>query len=131
MDGANPYQFASNITEWIDPLGLVKSSQSGGLNWNWKGVGDRLAHIIDNHGSVNPNKPKQVSSNKNLFQQLTRHGKRMKKNRCPDSSDNDTDTYNVEMNQPIGYDRDTGAILTKVKIIVMKGTNKIITGYPS
>ena len=35
------------------------------------------------------------------------------------------------MNQPIGYDRDTGTILTKVKIIVMKGTNKIITGYPS
>lgn len=35
------------------------------------------------------------------------------------------------MNQPIGYDRDTGAILTKVKIIVMNGTNKIITGDPS
>ena len=55
----------------------------------------------------------------------------------PDSSDKDkdkdkdTDTYNVKMNQPIGYDRDTGTILTKVKIIVMKGTNKIITGYPS
>ena len=51
----------------------------------------------------------------------------------PHSSDNDTDTdtYNVEMNQPIGYDRDTGAILTKVKIIVMNGTNKIITGDSS
>lgn len=47
------------------------------------------------------------------------------------SSEKDTDTDNVEMNQPIGYDRDTGAILTKVKIIVMNGTNKIITGDPS
>ena len=36
------------------------------------------------------------------------------------------DTDNVEMNQPIGYDRDTGAILTKVKIIVMKGPNKLL-----
>ena len=49
----------------------------------------------------------------------------------PHSSEKDTDTDNVEMNQPIGYDRDTGAILTKVKIIVMNGTNKIITGAPS
>ena len=49
----------------------------------------------------------------------------------PHSSEKDTDTDNVEMNQPIGYDRDTGAILTKVKIMVMKGTNKIITGDPS
>lgn len=47
----------------------------------------------------------------------------------PHSSEKDTD--NVEMNQPIGYDRNTGAILTKVKIIVTKGTNKIIKGYPS
>ena len=47
----------------------------------------------------------------------------------PHSSEKDTD--NIEMNQPIGYDRDTGAILTKVKIIVMNGTNKIITGDPS
>ena len=54
----------------------------------------------------------------------------MKKNRCLESSDNDTDTYNVGINQPIGYNRDTGAILTKFKIIVIKGTNKIITGYP-
>ena len=132
MGGANPYQFASNITEWIDPLGLVKSSQSGGLNWNWKGVGDRQAHVIDNHGSVNPNKPKQsIFKQKPVPTVNKAWKKRMKKNRCPDSSDNDTDTYNVEMNQPIGYDRDTGEILTKVKIIVMKGTNKIITGYPS
>ena len=49
----------------------------------------------------------------------------------PHSSEKDTDIDNVEMNKPIGYDRDTGAILTKVKIIVMKGTNKIITGDPS
>ena len=53
------------------------------------------------------------------------------KNRCPDSSDNDTVTYNVEMNQPIGYDRDTGAILTKSQNYCNESTNKVITGYPS
>lgn len=57
LGGANLYQFASNITEWIDPLGPVKTSQTGGLNWN--GAGDRQAHVIDNHGSINPNKSKQ------------------------------------------------------------------------
>lgn len=49
----------------------------------------------------------------------------------PHSSEKDTDTDNVEMDQPIDYDRDTGAILTKVKIIVMNDTNKIIRGDPS
>ncbi len=55
--GSNFYQLSSNITEYINPLGLLRSSQTGGLNWDWNG--DRQAHVIDNHSSVNPNKPKQ------------------------------------------------------------------------
>lgn len=110
---------------WIDSLGPVKTSQTSGLNWN--GAGDRQAHVIDNHGSINPNKSKQsIFKQKPVPTVNKAWKKRMNKNRCPDSSDNDTDTYNIEMNQPIGYNRDTGAILTKVKIIVLKALIRLL-----
>ena len=130
--GFNVYQFAPNVQDWVDPLGLVKSSQSGGLNWNWKGAGDRQAHVINNHGRINPNKPKQTLFKKSPVSTVNKAWKkRMKIGGCPDNSDGDTDTYEVDMKKPIGYDRDSGEILTRVKIIVMKGTNKIITGFPT
>ena len=130
--GDNLYAFAPNAQGWVDPLGLVKSSQSGGLNWNWKGAGDRQAHVINNHGRINPNKPKQTLFKKSPVSTVNKAWKkRMKIGGCPDNSDGDTDTYEVDMKKPIGYDRDSGEILTKVKIIVMKGTNKIITGFPT
>ena len=41
------------------------------------------------------------------------------------------DEYVIDINKPIGYDRDTNKVLTKIVIYVKRNTNKIITGYPT
>ena len=47
------------------------------------------------------------------------------------SREDGVDEYVIDMNKPIGYDRDTNKVLTKIVIYVKRNTNKIITGYPT
>ncbi|EPJ8837720.1 TPA: hypothetical protein OTT33_003656 [Proteus mirabilis] len=55
----------------------------------------------------------------------------MKRNPSPDYSNDVTDIFIIDINKTIGYNRDTGEQLSKIKIIVKRNTNKIITGFPT
>ncbi|MDQ1829738.1 RHS repeat-associated core domain-containing protein [Massilia scottii] len=135
--GINLYQYAPNPTGFVDPLGLrpEKCKNKGGLNWaaiTGKDGETRQEHVRSGHGVLNANKPTQTLFYKDPVREINAAWrKRMKSNPCPDSSDAAADIYEIDMHRPVGYDRDTGAITSKVKIFVMRNTNKIITGYPA
>ncbi|RKV77321.1 MAG: S-layer family protein [Neisseria sp.] len=84
--------------------------------------GNRIKHVLA-HTIPNPNKP--VHSVFNVSRKevlpLVDEAWRMKGNPLP----NDSSVYLVDMKKPIGTKGET-----KVRIVVQKGTNKIISAYP-
>ena len=136
LGGYNIFQYAPNPLHWIDPFGLIKNR--GGLNWKaviGKKDETRREHVIKGHTVPNPDKPEQTIFYKNPIKTINSAWKKRNKKNCKcvftSSREDGVDEYVIDMNKPIGYDRDTNKVLTKIVIYVKRNTNKIITGYPT
>ena len=136
--GINLYAYAPNPLTWVDPWGWScgsKIKQRGALNWKAivsESGETRIQHVIKGHGTLNPEKPIQTLFYKNPISEINRAWRRrMKRNPSPDYSNDVTDIFIIDINKTIGYNRDTGEQLSKIKIIVKRNTNKIITGFPT
>ncbi|MEM5290917.1 RHS repeat-associated core domain-containing protein [Paraburkholderia sabiae] len=130
--GQNPYQFAPNIIGWVDPLGL-KCGPDAPLDWSgFDPAGLSRKEHVKLHGADDVTKDLHGIFSENPMHMVQQAWKKAKDMGITPTSPGRRETYTIPFPNAgtQGGKLGSGATLNTIKIVVEKGTNKVVTAFP-